>query len=679
MAKYGFKGRLGARETGIVAPVEQVPRPAKLGLGAGSFSEKTAVKEVVANIRENDIATQLRAGGDEETVEKRGRKKNATSKKRPRNSHEILVFDTPSGQPRRVDNIAEAVASFSVGSDAKKGEKLSERTFVTPDIVYNLRVLRDQARVQLDDTKRRIATEELILNSTNNEARKLQAKLDEMKGSLTEITDFETELRQLQQCLMEDAEGDVTEDDHFTQVVKRFVTVLQRAKNIESLPTSTFSAALSEVVCGAVQRRFKVCMSPSAQKGRSRRKIAKCICNILNFARGALTEEDYIGLCTRAVLVQLRRQISGAAWDAVSGAWIADVISELTDALPDIVIGVFAEEVLVPRLVARLGNVRSLQREDQSVEVHLWVHPWLPVVGRRRLSEVLGRVRVILTKRLEAWEITDCPSQTAALAGLVGTWEGVLSRRKVQMALIRHIFPKLARAVGVFCRGAEVGRYSSADCLEKPSCFVAVYTWAAVCSSRLIGRELVHPAFEGLALWMRDFLFDDYEEEESDGLWECATQYYKKWQSWIPSKMLPHVREGLAAVLFVLHAGRVVKSTADRCVLSRAEVRGLLRNRFSAVEEKKSIDPKAEHEEAKASGEKMGLKEVLEHIARREGLAIIGGIRGSDGMPLLKVGNVPVRIDGRRGLLVLAPGSARAGKVVGVEEVVELAKTELRS
>lgn len=370
---------------------------------------------------------------------------------------------------------------------------------------------------------------------------------------------------------------------------------------------------------------------------------------VLTLARRTTSEDGYIALCAQLFLPRLRRVVMRADWDAVGCAWIADVLGEAGEAVPAAVTEAFAEECLTPRLAKAVDAWA-----EGEAPLHTWIHPWLPVVGRKSLGEVLGRVRVRVVRRMEGWGVQDGTEATDEVVRLVERWSGVLSRRKLQMAVARHVTRKMVAAVEGFCGDAAAVRRATREgaC---PEGFEMMRRWSAVASARVMGR-MMDGVFVRLCRVMRGVVFG------GEG-WEVGARWYKVWKGWVPERVVGHVRGGLGAVLFVVHAGRVEGRATVRERLSGADVRGLVRNRF--------VGGKGEAVRRWREG-RVGLKEAVEGVARREGLVVVGEARGVDGVPVVRVGRVRVALDGRRGVVAVVTDDGV--RPVGLDELVRLAR-----
>lgn len=674
LAKHGFKGRLGAKADGIAAPVQPVLRPAGLGLGAGAFREKPHAEVVKEQLDERNAQTAT-----ETQKEKKWKKK---TQKRPRAKREKdIVVDMRGATPRQLPSLAAALATDEHAT-ATESEKVvvPDPLFAVPEIAYNLRMLTDTARLQFDKAKRRKEAEKLIKDTAMSERKKVGEELANAKNVLAELEVLERRVKKL----FEKA-GEGTDSD-FEALLNEFTAFGRNFLKTGYIAPSCVMDALADVVHKRVDGRLAECMSKTNKLSRKNRlRQARHICRVLKAARETLSDELYITLCTQLVLRRARRVVARADWDAVEGAWVAEVLAEMRSALPEAVVEAFGEEVLVPRLVGRIERWT-----EKDAPLHMWIHPWLPVVGRRSLVEVLGRVRVILNRVVERWGVKDGMDATLEVIELVRRWTGVLSRRKMQLMLARHVTPKVVKRVEMFCKSdMELGGYVAGRGVSIPECFHLLEMWGEVVSWRLMSDAIVGPMCIGLCARMRKLMFADgvgTDEKEREEVWKRGCEYYKMWKSWIPGGMLEKVRCGLGAILFVLHAGRIEERMDVRRKLALADVSILLKNRFVRTDlETDRQKHQAGKEEAieRWKAGRMSVKETVMHVARREGLSVVGGKRLSNGQGVLHIGGMGgmrVTVDGRRGVLLAVEGE-EAGRervrVVSIEEMVRLAKARM--
>lgn len=630
LEKHGFKTRLGANETGITAPVQPVMRPRGVGLGAGGMSEKGERQLIGEEVKRREAQTRHM-----QRLQKRWKKEG------------VVVREVK--KEKEKEEVRELLRNAT-----------ADALFAAPEVVYNITMLAEAAVAETDRAKRRVATETLIGGTAQREVDAVKHEIQQARAAVQVLALVENLMGSLQK-----EEDDVSYCEGLTKFVSLVLTVNElRCMSVEVLRT-----ALVGLVRKRVEKRLREVLAGDGKGRKWRVEKANHVRKVLLISRDGLSADDFLVLCTTCVLQPVRISLSRPSWDAVSGAWVADVLSEMRDVLPDVVVVEFAENVLVPKLVTRLDA--ELRGSSQAVPVHVWVHPWLPVVGRRLLAEVLGRVRVWLARRLERWRVQDVQERDE-LVDSVGIWGGALSRRKVQLALARHVTPKVMKQAGKVCGDQGLIRMET-----RPLAFENIERWSMVVSGRMLAAAIVVPIFGGLCRNLRNVVFEEVGQGREDR-WKHGCELYIKWKAWIPGKLLPHMRDGLGALLFILYAARQADAKT-RHSLKSADVEPLLRNRFTPTLKKEREVKRESRHGGEQRRSQASVKDMLLHVAHREGLVVVGEERRKNGLGVLRVGSVRVAVDGRRGVLLLVEGNENEGqmRVIGIEDLVHLAKGSL--
>jgi hypothetical protein len=79
-------------------------------------------------------------------------------------------------------------------------------------------------------------------------------------------------------------------------------------------------------------------------------------------------------------------------------------------------------------------------RED-TVPVHAWIHPWLPLLGKT-LSTVFPEIRRKLQQALSEWDPSDASAHI-----ILQPWAPVFEPKAMEQLLLRSIMPKLVTAL----------------------------------------------------------------------------------------------------------------------------------------------------------------------------------------------------------------------------------------
>lgn len=615
LAKQGFTGRLGKRGDGIAEPLQAVIRTGKKGLGAcGQKERNSSMTPNVDESSEEIIAMKKRL----KHPQRRGEKDNRLTGTDNLHSRTELQ-DKPRSIPADVVN--------EVNETLKRARR--RVSIIPPQLLYDLNRFRDFAISELSSAKRGKEQESFILDSTRSEKEKAEAELGNIQHDLNKLVKLENLLVELERA----------DDTIFAITVDRVFDAMREIRNHSPIKKQLISGALSEIVCDFVRIKFFKCLKRSQDYGKADKKLASVVYKVLLAVQTGLSSDDFLQLCTVSVLGPLRKLLLRPDWNVVRGACIADVLLVLRPLLSQGLTEVFAEDILVPKLLLQIRSNRNTQ--GHRVPYHVWIHPWLPITGRKPLVEVLHHVRMSLAALLASWRLSDSASLRDELISNTKMWSSILSRKKLQLTLSRHVTSKLAIA---FCQ-------CNGSSPETVAVFEALSAWASVCSNRLLAVELSEALIKGPGATLRQTAFRD---------WEAAKQMYEKWRGWLPYRLRHHFRHVLAAFLFVLHAARTSNEVTKNRLL-HADMIPLLRNRFKQPEEKSNKPLPV------VPAKKARLTDVVAMVAEKEGLPLIG-LPDEKGLRVFKLGDVRVTADFRRGVFLVG------SKVVSITDLVCMAK-----
>lgn len=622
LAKHGFTGRLGRNRDGLAAPIAVTVRPHGAGLGAISTDRSRAPAEAAPSLR--------------------AERNRATAIVHPSSSRS----SSPSSPPP-IPSSPPPPPSLPSSLDA------ATMLFAGAHVAHNLAQLRSAAstRLRTAQQKRRAADSQLTAAkaaliraqaSTSIVATRANA-LREMDIALTVLTSVPPyNLTKLREAV---ATG-----------VKTSLTLRDVHAEAATILTTTLAAYVARGVRNALKQRFR-----GAQWENNVNKdgdITDVVALLLS-ARSALSMDEFLALTARAVVPPVQTALRGVGAVMSIGPIIADVLLDLRDALPPAVMTVIVDDVVLPALAAAAPRVLG---------DHAWLLPWRRVTGRRALADVATTVRPMLAQALAKWTCDDPPTRTREVAEAVAAWAPVLSRRRLNAALARFVLPKLAHAIRTCaCFRMDDGDMSSRKSNVSPA-MMALTAWAGVCSRTALAAVVGPALLEGPGRAVRDAAFS------KDG-WTAGRTMYLAVVEQIPRRVRSALQGTLAALLFVVHAGRCVRDENVRARLSGAEIGVLMENGFGkAAARRQDKAYRAARAGAGAGGDgataeerKVRLSEMIELIGKREGLVVVG-LGDENGMKAYHVGAVKVVADVRRGKLVVN------GQVVHVEQLVQMAR-----
>nr|GEV92234.1 septin and tuftelin-interacting protein 1 homolog 1 [Tanacetum cinerariifolium] len=175
-------------------------------------------------------------------------------------------------------------------------------------------------------------------------------------------------------------------------------------------------------------------------------------------------------------------------------------------------------QIVVPKLLAA---VNSWDPHTDSIPMHIWVHPWLPLLGQKH-SILYDTVRTKLESVLNAWHPSDVSAYT-----ILSPWKPVFDREIWEQIMVRCISPKLLAVMHEF-------QVSPAD--QKLDQYYWVRKWANVIPIHhmlYIMIVFLNKWLEALIRWLR-----------SQPIIQEVSNWYLRWQYLIPFEILSneHIR-----------------------------------------------------------------------------------------------------------------------------------------
>ncbi len=603
LAKMGFTGRLGARADGIAEPVSVAPRvQSTAGLGKFREREPSPKKEESEEKEEEEEKSEI------PRWKKKSRGRAVTIQPKKKLPPKELFFDMRAGKSVEVGSAVEIVA-----------RKAS--SFAAPEFVHNARLLRDQARVEVDDTGRAIETEREIRKNARVEEARLVKEIKKQEDDIVQLEALARKMMTVKEASSNEA----------------FVTALRSLRDCNTSDTRfPLQDALCELAAPRLRRTFRA--AARGQHGADAHDAARILKAL------PLEDERRIRLATRTIL----REARTLSWTATESNAFAEALSAVSDILHPTLLCVFSEEILIPKLETELRRGKA----NALMPPHVWIHPWLPVVGSKALESLFPLLRPRFVRVLSKWDPSS--NEANGAQNEIRAWLDVLPRRKIHATVERSVASKISRHL------AAIDRKQRAQIVTR-----IISQWVDLVPPRALVQMVLSALWEDIE-FVKDALFG---ENISGGEVVQCTRTYNAWRNAL-APVLKYARHVLAAFLFVLavHARTRDKQVA-RAQIRLANVRELAGNRYKR-ERIGEIRKREDHVGDTAQRET--IQDAVSALASLQGLALLPDGRDRDGRAIFRLGGVRVVIDGVQQLVLLLKGS-QPPQPVALDRLIELA------
>jgi len=451
--KMGFKGGgLGSQGQGIVEPVQVKLRPK--GLGLGNMDEKTEQQKAQERrVKQAQEAAEINERSDSESESEdegeKSWKKNAVHKRKAKTVYEVLhqdeeqrpqmIIDMRGPQPKIVTSASEQTTNDLVEHTKKKGGPL-------PELRFNLRLLVDLAEVKIQNSDRKAKQEKDHVARLKLE----QARMEEqVRAEASRIERLQKVLEIIAKC----QEKIRTNEIELETLYKVFQMLKIKYKEEYIMHNLKFIAV--ELV-GPLLRAHMANWDPLLEPGYGADIFARWR-DVLDESNDELSDDEdfdieakrlrninntnnlhdnnvYFQIIMDCFMSKLRSWIS-TQWDVRNYEPVLGIISTWGPVLPPYILDNIIDHLLMPKLVRAVDEWNP--RTD-TVPIHAWLHPFLPILGIPKMEPLFHPIRAKLVSALRDWHPSD-PSAHAILA----PWVQVFDKASMQALLVRAVLPKL--------------------------------------------------------------------------------------------------------------------------------------------------------------------------------------------------------------------------------------------
>jgi tuftelin-interacting protein 11 len=369
-----------------------------------------------------------------------------------------------------------------------------------------------------------------------------------------------------------------------------------------------------------------------------------------DFSHGAASMAPYAQLASEVILPPVRVSATNS-WDARAPEPMLDLLKTWEQVLPQVVVRLIVEHVVIPKLS---DAVESWDPRRENVPIHVWVHPWLPMLEQSRIEALCHSIRYKLSSVLQAWKAHDASAHT-----LLSPWKNVFDSAVWEDLIVRYIVPKLKMALQEF-------QINPAD--QKLDQFNLVMLWASTIPVQHMVRMLEVDFFSKWHQVMYHWLCSpnpDFNE---------IVSWYKGWKALLPPELLANerIRMLLALGLDMMNQAAEGLEVVQPGTTNLGYLTGKEKRPLDAATKKPQ--PPSCHGVLETTMTDMSFKECIQAYAMEKGLLFMPRVgKFYNGMPVYEFGTVSVCLDSvNRVVYAQLREGADRWSVVSLRQIVEM-------
>ncbi|KAL7003841.1 hypothetical protein U1Q18_004984, partial [Sarracenia purpurea var. burkii] len=652
LEKMGYKGGgLGKNKQGIVTPIEARMRPKNMGMGFNDFKEASlpALQELEEK-KPLPGVSQPASRSKEKLWSKQARRKKrdyVTAEellaRKQEQGLEVVqkVFDMRGPQVRVLTNLENLNAE----------EKARENDIPMPELQHNVRLVVDLAELDIQKIDQDLRNEREMVVTLQKEKEKLQSESVRQKKQLDNMVHIVNLLDQIGE---ENILGTLTLDS-----LANLFGDLQRqhADDYKLCNLSCIACSFALPLFIRVFQGWDPLQNPS--HGVDAISLWKNLLqgeDCFDFSDAA---SPYTQLFMEVVFPAVR--ISGTnTWQARDPEPMLRFLESWEKLLPPSVLRTILDNIVMPKLSAA---VDSWDPRRETIPIHAWVHPWLPLLGHK-LETFYHTIRNRLEGVLHAWH----PSDMSAYY-ILSPWKTVFDPTNWEQLMVRFILPKLLAVMHEF-------QLNPGD--QKLDQFYWVQTWATAIP--------IHHMIQ-----LMDVFFDKWQQVLYHWLctnpnFEEVTQWYLGWKELFPPELLAneHIRYRLNLGLDMMNQAVEGMEVVQPGLRENISYLRVLEQRKFEAQQKAAAHARASANlgsitqmEGMGGGLEMSLKEVIEVHAQQNGLLFKPKPgRMQDGHQIYGFGKISIIIDSLN-QKVFAQSEDR-WSLVSLEQLLEMQSSGLK-
>ncbi|PWA59805.1 hypothetical protein CTI12_AA204900 [Artemisia annua] len=326
--------------------------------------------------------------------------------------------------------------------------------------------------------------------------------------------------------------------------------------------------------------------------------------------QGDEIDSPYAQLFMEVVFCAVRRS-STNTWQATNPEPLLHFLDTWERLMPHAALQKFLDGIVTPKLLAA---VNSWDPCTDTIPMHIWVHPWLSLVGQKHKT-LYHTLHTKLESVLHEWHPCD-----ESAYDILSPWKLVFDRESWEQIMVRYITPKLLAVMHEF-------QVNPAD--QKLDQFYWVWIWANLIP--------IHHMLRIMDVFFNKWLEVLYQWLCTKPDFQEVKNWYLGWKNLIPSNLLSneHIRGRLNMGLDMMN------QAVQGLEVLPPGLREKINNKKAREKKQSSSEPQQMDDMGN-----MSLKEIIELHAQHSDLLFKPKPgRMQDGLQVYAFGNISIIID----------------------------------
>lgn len=633
LEKMGYKGGgLGKNEQGIAVPIEAKLRPKKMGMGFNDFRETSAgLPSLPGTEEQGEKMKELKP----RPREKLWSRDNRSKKKEYITAAELLAQKEEQGVEvvqKVLDMRGPQVRVLTNLENLNAEQKAIENDAPMPELQHNVKLIVDMAEADIQKFDRDLRRERESVGIYQKEKERLQKEAKRQKQQLENIENIMAALDRVREGV---AAGTMTVES----LAGIFETLQSKYwEDYKLCNLSCVASAFALPLLTIVFQGWEPLQNPF--HGLEIMSMWQRLLQVdeprdYSIFREAEVSSStpYTQLFSEIVLPAVRIAAINS-WEPRDPEPMLRFLETWERLLPAFTLHTILEQMVMPKLTTA---VDSWDPRRETVPIHAWLHPWLPLLGQR-MEPLYHPIRYKLESVLHAWHASD-----ASAYAILSPWKTVFDSTSWEHLVVRSIIPKLMAVLQEF-------QINPANQQLDP--FYWVMGWASAIPIHHMVAMLEAGFFPKWQQVLYHWLCSNPDFDE-------VTQWFLGWKGLLPPELLANerIRNQLNVGLEMMNQaveGMTVEQPGARENVSYLRVTE--QRQFEALQQQQAATY-AQQQAATSFGSgvhlnnstgasQLSLKEVVEAYAQEHDIRFLPKVgRTHDGLQVYGFGTVSVYLD----------------------------------